>query len=205
MATVKNAHYAIHALAPWSVWAALGLMQVGARLRALRGWPAARVRRAGVALFLGLGLASGLGHRLLGPRLDARGAEWASCGAFGRSLDPALPLVFLYEDWDRKPYPTPFGPVPHDWAVRLFYLRRPASWRQGVEGLVDSPPGPGPYALIGRDRDLPALAELGRVEVLNRGPAIRFDRTFTGALPGRPRPGGRLDTLSTRMGWPRRF
>jgi len=178
-ATVKNGHYAIHALAPWSVWAALGLARVAGRLRDRRGWPAARVRRAAVALFVALGLASGLGHRLLGPRLDARGAEWDSCGAMGRSVGPGSPLVFLYEDWDRKPYPTPFGPVPHDWAVRLFYLRRPASWRQGVEGLAADPPGPGPYALIGRDRDLPALGRLGRVEVLARGPATRFDRAFT--------------------------
>ncbi len=180
-ATVKNAHYAIHALPPWSIWAALGLVDLADRLRARRGWSPARVRRGGVILFAGLGLASGLGYRLLGPRLDARGAEWASCAAIGRALDPAVPLVFLYEDWDRKPYPTPFGPVPHDWAVRLYYLRRPASWRQGVADLAARPPGPdaAPYALLGRDRDLEALRRLGRVEPLMRGPALRFDRTFT--------------------------
>ncbi len=179
-ATVKNGHYAIHALAPWSIWAALGLARAGDRLGG-RGWPAWRARRAAVGLFLGLGLASGLGHLLLGPPLDRRGAEWASCEAIGRSLDPASPLAFLYEDWDRKPYPTPFGPVPHDWAVRLFYLRRPATWRQGVEGLQATPPAAGhaPYAVLGRDRDLPSLRRIGHVEVLRRGPAIRFDRTFT--------------------------
>ena len=32
-ATVKNAHYAIHALPPLSVWAAMGLIRVGSRLR----------------------------------------------------------------------------------------------------------------------------------------------------------------------------
>ena len=179
-ATVKNAHYAIHALPPLSAWASLGLVRVGLRLRR-RGWSPDRVRRGSVALFVGLGLICGLGHLWLGPRFDRRGAEWASCEAIGRAVDSDLPLVFLYEDWDRKPYPTPFGPVPHDWAVRLFYLKRPASWRQGVADLVARSPGPpgAPYALLGRDRDLPALRKLGRVETLMKGPADRFDRTFT--------------------------
>ena len=180
-ATIKNEHYAIHALPPMAVWAALGLMRVGARLEFRRGWPARRVRLGAAALFLTLGLGSGLGHRTLGPRFDRRGSEWAWCGAIGRSLDPALPLVVLYEDWDRKPYPTPFGPMPHDWAVRLFYLERPASWRQGVDDLLARPLGPlaAPYALLARERDLPALARVGRVEPLNKGPADRFDREFT--------------------------
>ena len=180
-ATVKNAHYAIHALPPLSVWAALGLARVGSRLRRRRGWSPGRVRLGAVVLFVGLGLACGLGHLWLGPRFDRRGPEWAWCSRIGRTLDPHLPLVFLYEDWDRKPYPTPFGPVPHDWAVRLYYLERPASWRQGVDDLAARPPtpSPAPYALLGRDRDLPALRKLGRVETLMKGPADRFDREFT--------------------------
>src|SRR5260370_1176130 len=60
-ATVKNAHYAIHALPPFSVWAAMGLIHVRSRLRR-RGWSEFRVRRGAVALFLVLGLGSGLGH-----------------------------------------------------------------------------------------------------------------------------------------------
>ena len=40
LATVKNAHYAISAQVPWSIWAALGLAQLGARLRR-RGWSVA--------------------------------------------------------------------------------------------------------------------------------------------------------------------
>jgi 4-amino-4-deoxy-L-arabinose transferase-like glycosyltransferase len=175
-ATVKNAHYAIHALPPMSVWAALGLVGLGRRL-IHRGWSPDRVRRAAVVLFVALGLGCGLGHLGLGPRFDRRGPEWAWTERIGRTLDPSLPLVFLYEDWDRKPYPTPFGPVPHDWAVRLFYLRRPASWRQGVDDLAARPPTP--YALLGRDRDLLALRKLGRVQTLERGPSDRFDREFT--------------------------
>ncbi|WP_435008623.1 ArnT family glycosyltransferase [Tundrisphaera lichenicola] len=176
-ATVKNAHYAIHALPPLSVWAALGLIRVGARLR-LRGWSEFRVLRGAVLLFLALGLGSGLGHLILGPRLDRRGREWAFVEQVGRQVERATPLVFLYEDWDRNPYPTPFGPMPHDWAIRLYSLERPAVWRQGVEDLAARPPGPGPYALVGRERDLPALRELGRVESVTQGPADRFDRTF---------------------------
>ena len=135
-ATVKNAHYAIHALPPLSVWAALGLVRVGDRLVGRRAWSPGRVRLAAAALFVAMGLGCGLGHLWLGPRFDRRGPEWAWCEQIGRTLGPNLPLVFLYEDWDRKPYPTPFGPVPHDWAVRLYYLGRPASWRQGVGDLA---------------------------------------------------------------------
>jgi hypothetical protein len=40
--------------------------------------------------------------------------------------------------------------------------------------------------IIGRDRDLPMLEALGQVEVLSRGPAIRWDRTY---LLARVQPG----------------
>ena len=187
-ATVKNAHYAIHALPPMAVWAALGSIRVGSRLQVRRGWSPGRLRVGAWVLFVGLGLAWGLGHLGLGPRFDRRGGEWAWTAEVGRTLDPGLPLVVLYEDWDRKPYPTPFGPVPHDWAVRLYYLGRPASWRQGVDDLSSRPPD-GPYALLARARDVPSIETLGRVEVLMRGPSDRFDREF---LLFRVTPGGSL-------------
>ncbi len=181
VATVKNAHYAIHALPPWSIWAALGLVRVERIAGRRAGWTRERTRRLAVGLFGGLGLAVAVGYAVVAPRLDARGREWAYCAAIGQSLDPSYPLVCLYEDWDRKPYPTPFGPVPHDWAIRLFSFERTATWRQGVANLVDHPPAPPgqPYALLGRDRDREALAALGQVEVISHGPAVRFDRTFT--------------------------
>ncbi|WP_193378476.1 hypothetical protein, partial [Singulisphaera acidiphila] len=56
MATVKNGHYAIYALPPWSVWTALSLARLGSRLRA-RGWAPEQVRLAARASFVGLGLA----------------------------------------------------------------------------------------------------------------------------------------------------
>ncbi len=36
-----------------------------------------------------------------------------------------------------------------------------------------------PTYLIGRVRVLPALVQLGRVEVVQRGPSVRRDRTYT--------------------------
>jgi 4-amino-4-deoxy-L-arabinose transferase-like glycosyltransferase len=190
LATVKNAHYVIHALPPWSIWAALSLLRLGERLRRL-GWTPDRLRRASWAGFAGLGLCFGSTFAVLGPWLDRRGqgAEWAFYEDAGRRLRsrPEEPLVLLYDDWDRLPYPTPFGPIPHDLGVRLYYLGRPACWRFGVEALAASPPvrdRRGPFAVLGRDRDVPALRRLGRVETLARGPVGRArmskvnDRTF---------------------------
>lgn len=182
LATVKNAHYAIHALPPCSVWAAQGLLRLGERLQRVRGWSAARVRRAAWAGFVGLGLAYALGFAVLGPRVDRRGVEWAFYEDASRHLRPGEPVALLYHvpEWDRAPYDTPFGPAPHDWAVRLFYLKRPAPCRFGVDELVSDPvvATPSPFAVIGREADLPGLRRLGRVETLASGPDARSDRTY---------------------------
>jgi 4-amino-4-deoxy-L-arabinose transferase-like glycosyltransferase len=188
LATVKNAHYIIPALPPWSIWAALSLVRLGDRSRR-RGWSPARLRRGAGLGFAGLGLGCGLGFALLGPRIDGRGqgAEWAFYEHAGRRLRPGEPLALLYDDWDRLPYPTPFGPVPHDLAVRLYYFNRPACWRFGVDDLAGHLPAGTPgasFAVLGRDRDVPALRRLGRVETVARGPVGRArmskvdDRTF---------------------------
>jgi 4-amino-4-deoxy-L-arabinose transferase-like glycosyltransferase len=200
LASARNAHYTIYALVPWSIWAALGLARLGARLLA-RGFSPMRLRGWAVGTFTVLGLTYGLGFWLLGPRLAHRGAEWAFYDTIGRQLPVREPLALLYDDWDRDPYPTPFGPIPHDLAVRLYYLNRPACWHfkfaqleahlegrcaQGTQGESNAA-----VLIIGRQRDVPDLERLGRVEILAQGPSVRWDRTY---LLARVRP--RLETAS---------
>jgi len=174
LATVKNAHYAIYALPPWSIWTALSLARFGARLHAW-GWTALKIQRVALAGFGVMGVGCGLGFGLLGSWFDHRGVEWAFYETAGRTLRTDEPLTLLYDDWDRNPYYTPFGPVPHDLAVRLYYLDRPASWRIGVDALLKQPPahGSAPFAVIGRDRDVPSLRRLGQVDTVLRGPKLR--------------------------------
>ena len=111
-----------------------------------------------------------------------------------------MSLAFLYDDWDRLPYECPFGSFPHDLAVRLFYLGRPACWHEGAGALLEcrhaaarrapSPVDPSAsfgasgwdhteFTVVGRERDLPDLERLGRVEILARGPIIRADRSYS--------------------------
>jgi hypothetical protein len=200
VASARNAHYAIYALVPWSVWAALGLAQLGTRLLA-RGYSPMRLGGWALSTFTALGLAYGLGFWLLGPRLAHRGAEWAFYESVGRQLPVGEPLVLLYDDWDRDPYPTPFGPIPHDLAVRLYYLNRPACWHfkfAQLEAHLEGRCSQGtpresnaPVLIIGRQRDVPGLERLGRVEILAQGPRVRWDRTY---LLARVRPN--LETAS---------
>jgi 4-amino-4-deoxy-L-arabinose transferase-like glycosyltransferase len=175
-ASVKNAHYAIHALAPWSIWTALGLTRIGRWLE-VRGRSVQRMGRRMAFVFVGISLAFGLGSWLVGPRVDRRGVEWGFYAEANRLVRPDEPVVILYDDWDRLPYPSPFGPFPHDLAVRLFYLDRPAVWREGKGRWDDLPSRP--FAAIARDRDLEGLARLGRVERVAQGPPVRWDRTYS--------------------------
>lgn len=180
LATVKSPHYAIYALPPCSVWAALGLGRLAQRLR-WRGWTANQVRRAGWICFAGIGIVCALGYGVFGPRFDRRGVEWAFYERVSRQLPEGEPLVLLYNvpDWDRAPYPSPFGPVPHDLAIRLYYLNRPVSWRFGATELSGKMPSRGgEFAVIGRESDESALRRLGKVETLAQGPNVRRDRTY---------------------------
>ena len=201
LAPIKNAHYAISAQVPWSIWAALSLVRLGERLR-LRGFQNGSLIRLGRLGFVSLALAYGLGLWLLGPWLDRRGAEWAFYETAGRQIPVDVPLTLLYDDWDRNPYESPFDLIPHDLAVRLFYLDRRACWHVEPGSLlahdhIDTgmPPsrsrpaldhwGTTPaaksarLAVIGRDRDLPVLEQLGQVECVAHGPSIRSDRTYS--------------------------
>jgi hypothetical protein len=155
------------------------LARIGGRFEA-RGWSPYRVRRAGVVGLSIVAAAYGLGFGLFGPRFDRRGKEWAFYEQVAAVADQDEPLLLLYDDWDRDPYPTPFGPIPHDLAVRLYYLDRPAIWhRLGEPVPPEAGPAPESLAVVARDRDVPALAELGEVQTLARGPVFRWDRAFS--------------------------
>jgi 4-amino-4-deoxy-L-arabinose transferase-like glycosyltransferase len=175
MATVKNAHYAISAQVPWSIWAALALAHLAARLRC-RVWGRRVLWLAARTGFVMLALSYGLGLWLLGPWLNQRGLEWGFYESVGRQLPAGMPLVLLYDDWDRRPYENPFGSIPHDLAVRLFYLGRPAYWCFELNSLPVRDQSA--FGVIGRDRDQRMLAQLGCVKVLARGPNLRRDRTY---------------------------
>ena len=135
LAPVRNAHYAISTQVPWSIWAALALAGSGSGFGIRVGtvaviWQASRVRW--------LALTYGLGLWLLGPWFDRRGVEWAFYEAAGRQVPAGMPLTLLYDDWDRNPYESPFGLIPHDLAVRLFYLGRSACWHIGPKIALGS-------------------------------------------------------------------
>jgi 4-amino-4-deoxy-L-arabinose transferase-like glycosyltransferase len=208
MATVKNAHYAIAAQVPWSIWAALALARLGGWLR-FRGWSRSRLRFAACAGFASLALLYGACLWLIAPRVDRRGVEWAFYESVGRKLPATTRLTFLYDDWDRLPYECPFGAFPHDLAVRLFYLGRPACWHQGTGALLEtnhaecsrarapqqstdqasrSGRARSDFVVVGRDRDLSKLEPLGRIEIITRGPTIRKDRAYS-LFRVLPRPG----------------
>ena len=199
LAPVKNAHYAISTQVPWSIWAALALARFGVWLR-YRGFTCIALTRGAYAGFTALALAYGLGLWLLGPWFDRRGVEWAFYEAAGRQIPANMALALLYDDWDRNPYESPFGRIPHDLAVRLFYLQRSACWHMEPGSVLVSEhvaSGSSPIAscfftgesltdgrgksiaVIGRERDVPVLKQLGEVEVMARGPSLRRDRTYT--------------------------
>jgi 4-amino-4-deoxy-L-arabinose transferase-like glycosyltransferase len=195
---VKNAHYAISAQVPWSIWAALALARLGTWLT-MRGYNRRALALAAHLGFTALALAYGLGLWVFGPSFSHRAVEWAFYEAAGQKVPAGMSLALLYDDWDRNPYSTPFGSIPHDLAVRLFYLGRSACWHIGptssepnnhvlgrcsVCALASVVPcrvtttQNGGFAVIGRDRDLPTLEQLGHVDVVLRGPNVRDDRTY---------------------------
>ena len=176
LARARNAHYLIYALPPWSIWSALALIRIGDRLRG-RGWSGETLGRVTLGGFAAAGFAIAIGFAWLGPRFDRRGPEWAFYEEVGRVASPDEPVVFLYDDWDRLPYPSPFGPMPHDLAIRLYSLGRPASWRLDADDLARRPPAL-PCAIVARARDLPALRGLGRVVEVAAAPEPRWDRAF---------------------------
>ena len=178
---------------PWSIWAALALVRLGTLL-SINGYNRQALLWAAQLSFIGLGLTYGLGLWIFGPWLGRRGMEWAFYEAVGQRVPPSMHLALFYDDWDRNPYSTPFGSIPHDLAVRLFYLGRPVCWHIGRgeswptdHNLGRCSLGPiglkaqclsvsssaGSFAVIGRERDLADLQQFGHVEVVLRGPNVR--------------------------------
>ena len=76
LASARNAHYAIYALVPWSIWAATALARLGC-WQIGRGWSATRLRRWTWSIFGSLAAAYGISFWLAGPWFVRRGAEWA--------------------------------------------------------------------------------------------------------------------------------
>src|SRR5208282_404979 len=71
LASARNAHYAIYALVPWSIWAALALVQFRA-WQVTRGWSSSRLRRLTWGIFTSLAAAYGLTFWLAGPWFNRR-------------------------------------------------------------------------------------------------------------------------------------
>ncbi len=199
LAPVKNAHYVISAQVPWSIWAALGLAHLGEHLQ-LQRYRRTVLNWTGCFILTALAMSYGFGLWLVSPWFDHHSQEWAFYEDAGRQIPAQMPLTLFYDDWDRNPYQSPFGPIPHDLAVRLFYLGRPVCWhaQPGSLRVHDHLQGPMtpmpacsvddasldgvsrlPVAIIGRDRDLPMLEQLGHVEMIARGPSVRADRTYS--------------------------
>jgi 4-amino-4-deoxy-L-arabinose transferase-like glycosyltransferase len=179
----RNEHYLIHALPPWSIWGALGLIRLGERLQTRRSFSSRVLRGVAIGGIGLVGVLYAVAHLEIVPRLDARGREWSWYLEASAQLRPAEEVILLYdwgraEAWDRLPYATPFGPVPHDLAVRLFYLDRPARWFNGVDAFRDCAAGKQPAAVIARSRDLDAIRGSGRVTLVSLGPSERADRRF---------------------------
>jgi 4-amino-4-deoxy-L-arabinose transferase-like glycosyltransferase len=195
---VKNAHYAISAQAPWSIWAALALGRLGSWLQ-IKGYSQRSLHIAVRVGFIALALTYGVGLWLLGPWFSQRGMEWAFYETASHKVPMGMRLALFYDDWDRKPYSTPYGSIPHDLAVRLFYLGRSACWHTGptlgwptdhilgrcsasclrvADGGLMVAAQDSVFAVIGRERDLPVLKQFGHVQVICRGPNVRPDRTY---------------------------
>jgi 4-amino-4-deoxy-L-arabinose transferase-like glycosyltransferase len=174
-ASVKNPHYLIHALAPWSIWAAMGMMRVY-QWRLVQGRSEFKLKTLARISFVGLAIMLGLGVGVVAPNFDRRSSEWLFYEKASHQIPVNETVILLYDDWDRLPYPTPFGPVPHDLAIRLFYLQREVHWREGVDHWENLPESS--FLTIARDRDFEGLTRIGKVRKIVQGPTLRWDRSF---------------------------
>ncbi len=174
-ASARNAHYLIYSYPAWSIQAARSLDRAFS-LFSKRG------RRLLVSVFPTIGILCAVYHGAIAHRFDRRGQEWKFYQQIHTEiLNQKGPVYLLYDDWDRKPYRTPFGSFPHDLGVRLFYLdRSQVLWSDDVR-VVDSYKNQYGYQsifVVARRRDLPVLNRLGDVKERLEGPRVRWDRCF---------------------------
>ena len=196
LATVKNAHYAIAAQVPWSIWAALALARLGEGCVAAAGIDRRCARRwRGFAA----SPCSTDGPLAARASFDRRGVEWAFYESVGRDAprhDVRSPFSTMTGTASRMSAPSarfptiwPFGSS--TWVVPPAGTRAPnRCWRATTPtdaglafrsclpirpaSLTEFPPA---FVVVGRVRDLPELEKVGRVEVIAHGPTIRQDRT----------------------------
>ena len=76
LASARNAHYAIYALVPWSIWAATALARLGC-WQIAQGLVRCALRRWTWSIFGSLAAAYGISFWLAGPWFVRQGAEWA--------------------------------------------------------------------------------------------------------------------------------
>ena len=185
MAESRNSHYILSALPPAAIWGALGV-RIWAERRLRFGWTRQRIIvLAGLAVGV-VAMGWAVGYAGLGPLVDrlGKGAEWAFVERVA-SRESSVPLVFIYDRpdaepaFDKAPYPTPWGGLPHDLAARLFLSgERPVAWGclpQVLSALPESDRG---WIFIARERDAPELAAHGELRLVERGPDLREDRAF---------------------------
>lgn len=174
-AAARNAHYLLYSYPPWSIWAALSLNRAFERF-------ADRGRRLFITACLLIALICIVYYGLIARKLDHRGKEWKFYQEIHSLIQNRRETVcFLYDDWDRKPYHTPFGSIPHDLGVRLFYLNRPlVIWSDDPFSIDQEPSRKQNTSIfvVARERDLPVLRKLGDVKYLITGAQSRWDRRF---------------------------
>ena len=91
------------------------------------------LRAAAWGGFASMALVYGTWLWLVAPRSTAAAVEWAFYESIGRGSPHDVARPFSMMTGIGLPYECRhFGSVPHDLAIRLFYLGRPACWHRGL-------------------------------------------------------------------------
>jgi hypothetical protein len=177
-ATVRNSHYLIYTLPPWSIWSALVLTQsLGRSSDNLNAWRFSVESSGRFLIPLVLGIGWGFAFLFLGHSFDRRGNEWAFYKQAGQRLAPEEPIFLLYDPSDHT-YQALSKRLPHDLGIRLFYLRHPASLLWSISELSKSLEEEGSIKVLSRASHEGSLKQLGELKVVLRGPAQRADRAY---------------------------